>query len=156
MNFKKTQIKNMLLAIIIFIFISIFFHAFRLPSDYAVESDISMAIDGTGYYSIKRIFPLATSVCFFNSYATPEQLTHDISNIGVLELKMKVNDFTGVGDHVWWIVGIKSSEVVGMVRMSGKLRLKIRTVECVNTARSQLKFLQSNKYSTFVEINSKE
>lgn len=152
---KSTQEKTIfwLALLVVSILLLMSMHVFRFPSDYSTESDVSASLSQTGSYAIKRLFPRATTVCFINSYNTPEKLENQVTAIDFMLLRLKINDFIGSGDHVWWIVGINSGGLVGMVRMSGKIRSTTKNVTCVKTENSHMKFSHSDTYTTYFEIN---
>ena len=142
----------------------LYLHAFRFREDYAVQSEISVALKQTGTYQPGSLFAEADHVCFLTQYMTVgRDFPIQISEKSRSELKLKINMLFGQDDTVWWIIGFRNGNVAFLYRMDSKLedvtRNRIVCVDAKNFILQSAKPSRSSRYDTetiFFDIVNKE
>jgi uncharacterized protein YxeA len=127
-------------SIIVFLIAS-FFHTYRRPSDYALESLFRSKFSQKESVQLSQHFNDADMVCIFPYYATGRGMKLPMTAAETDKLNLYLDtllDLINVGDHVWWLVSVRDSKLQKIYRMGQRLRPDFNEGTCIDVNGSRL------------------
>lgn len=145
-------------CIIVFLIAS-FFHAYRRPSDYALESLLQSKFSQKESVQLSQHLKDTDVVCIFPHYMTGRDMKLPMTATEIDKLNLYLNTLfngTNVGDHVWWLVSVRDSKLQKLYRMGQKLRPDFKKSTCIDVNDSRLVGrLENHKFGRFFYFSIK-
>jgi len=121
-NFKVRAMKSFIWSCV-WIAPLVYLHIFRFREDYAVQSEISIALGQADIYLPSSRFAGADHVCFLTPYRTiGDKFPVEVSEKSRSKLNLKIGGLSGGDDSVWWIIGFRNGDAVFLYKMDSRLQ----------------------------------
>lgn len=124
------------------------FHAYRWPSDYAIESELSSALTAENPWALKKILEDSDTVCFLLPYDASESLEY-LSREDREYLDRRVQGLIGTDPTVWWLIGLKGGSINRLYRMSTRIKPAPKKERCAALDKLTIRYVDRNRGVVF-------
>ena len=119
---KRLLMISWAFLVLIMFALATWFHVYRWPGDYAIESELSSALATDRSFPLKQLLGDSDAVCFLSPYGASGSLKEPITQEDREYLDRRINSLIGRDDGVWWIIGLKNGEINRLHRMSSTIK----------------------------------